>query len=88
MTVVEREVQIKLLPKTKRAHLIRLDSFTVAMVLAWRARRNEERLLVGPGYEDLGLAFCHPDGHPYEPNRFSRESLRNQASTSRSFPNG
>ncbi len=61
------------MPKTKRAYLIRLDSVTVARLGGWRARQNEERLLVGPGYQELDLVFCHPDGRPCEPNRFSRE---------------
>ncbi|MCA1705513.1 MAG: tyrosine-type recombinase/integrase, partial [Actinobacteria bacterium] len=73
-------------PKTKRAHLIRLDSITMAIVRSWRARQNEERLLVGPGYEDLDLAFCHPDGRPYQPDRVSREFLRKQAQYNRANP--
>jgi integrase len=78
VTVVDHVLRIKPLPKTKRAHVIRLDSVTVAMLRGWRARQNEERLLVGPGYQDLDLVFCHPDGRPYEPNRFSREFIRKQ----------
>lgn len=30
-------------------------------------------LLMGAGYQDHGLVFCHPDGRPYHPERFSRE---------------
>lgn len=56
------------------------------MLRSWRARQNEERLLVGPGYEDLDPAFCHPDGRPYEPNRFSREFLRKQDQYNRANP--
>ncbi|MGI8807832.1 MAG: tyrosine-type recombinase/integrase [Acidimicrobiales bacterium] len=86
VTVVNGKLRIKPLPKTKRAHLIRLDSITVAIVRSWRARQNEERLLVGPGYEDLDLAFCHPDGRPYQPDRVSREFLRKQAQYNRANP--
>lgn len=86
VTVVDHALRIKPLPKTKRAHLIRLDSVTVAMLRGWRARQNEERLLVGPGYEELDLVFCHPDGRPYEPNRFSREFLRKQEQHNRANP--
>ncbi|MGH3907413.1 MAG: tyrosine-type recombinase/integrase [Pseudonocardiaceae bacterium] len=86
VTVVNGKLRIKPLPKTKRAHLIRLDSITVAIVRSWRARQNEERLLVGPGYEDLDLAFCHPDGRPYQPDRVSREFLRKQAQYNRAHP--
>jgi hypothetical protein len=63
-TVVNGALRIKPLPKTKRAHLVRLDPVTVTMLRSARARQNEERLLVGPAYEDLDLAFCRPDGRP------------------------
>ena len=86
LTVVGGRLLLKPLPKTKRAHLVRLDSVTTAVLRGWRARQNEERLLVGPGYEDLELAFCHPDGRPYEPNRFSREFLRKQDQYNRANP--
>ena len=86
VTVVDHVLRIKPLPKTKRAHVIRLDSVTVAMMRGWRARQNEERLLVGPGYEDLDLVFCHPSGRPYEPNRFSREFVRKQEQYNRMHP--
>jgi integrase len=83
VTVVDHVLCIKPLPKTKRAHLIRLDSVTVAVLRGWRARQNEERLLAGPGYKELDLVFCHPDGRPYDPNRFSREFLRKQEQCNR-----
>lgn len=86
VTVVDGVLRVKPLPKTKRAHLIRLDSVTVAMLRTARARQNEERLLAGPGYADLDLAFCRPDGRPYEPNRFSREFLRKQEQYNRAHP--
>jgi integrase len=86
VTVIDHQLRIKPLPKTKRAHVVRLDSVTAAMLRSWRARQNEERLLVGSGYEDLDLAFCHPDGRPYEPNRFSREFIRKQEQYNRAHP--
>ena len=82
--MIDHELLIKELPKTKRAHLIRLDSATVTMLRSWRARQNEERLLVGPGYDDRGFVFCHPDGSPYDPDRFSREF---RAATKLEHPN-
>ena len=45
------------------------------MLRRWRARQAEEKLFVGAGYEDRDFVFCHPDGRPYEPDRFSREFL-------------
>jgi integrase len=86
VTVVDGALRVKPLPKTKRAHLIRLDSVTVAMLRTALARQNEERLLAGPGYAEFDLAFCRPDGRPYEPNRFSREFLRKQEQYNRAHP--
>jgi hypothetical protein len=53
--------------------VIEFDSPTVAALKAWKARQAQERLLLGAGYQDRGLLFCHPDGRPYHPERFSRE---------------
>jgi integrase len=50
VTAVDHELRIKELPKTKRGHMIRLDSGTVGMLRRWRARQAEEKLLVGAGY--------------------------------------
>ncbi len=86
VTVIDHQLRIKPLPKTKRAHVVRLDPVTVAMLRGWRARQNEERLLVGSGNEDLDLAFRHPGGRPYEPNRFSHEFIRQQEQYNRAHP--
>jgi integrase len=59
--------------KTDSSRNIGLDARTVAALRTWRTRQAEERLLLGPGYEDHDLVFCHPDGRPYHPERFSRE---------------
>jgi integrase len=37
-----------------------------------RAQQAEERLLLGPGYEDHGLVVCQPDGRPIDPRNFLR----------------
>lgn len=58
--------------------MVALDSNTVAMLRRRRARQNEERLLVGPGFLDGGYVFCWPNGSVYNPDRFSREFLRKQ----------
>lgn len=50
-----------------------LDKRTVAALRTQRARQAQDRLLVGAGYTDSGYVFCHPDGRPYHPERFSRE---------------
>lgn len=51
---------------------IDIDDPVVAQLHTWRKRQAEERLLVGPGYEDHGLVFARPDGHPIHPEFFSR----------------
>jgi integrase len=44
---------------------------TVAALRAHRARQAEERLAVGPGYQESGLVFTRLDGSPIHPERFS-----------------
>jgi len=78
VTSVDHEIVVKDLPKTKRGHMVALDSNTVTMLRRWRAQQNEEKLLVGPGYLDEGYVFCKPDGAVYDPDRFSREFIRKQ----------
>jgi integrase len=51
---------------------IDIDSPVVARLSAWRKRQAEERLLVGPAYDDHGLVFTRPDGCPIHPEFFSR----------------
>lgn len=87
VTAIEHELRVKELPKTKRGHMILLDSGTVAMLRRWRARQAEEKLLVGGGYRDDGFVFCQPDGSVHDPDRFSREFLRKQARFNRVHPN-
>lgn len=70
---IDHRIYEKSTPKSHRARVIDLDADTVAALRSWRTRQAEERLLLGPAYGDRGLAFCHPDGRPYHPDRFSRE---------------
>jgi integrase len=53
--------------------VIELDAETAIALKTWRTHQAEERLLLGPGYKERDLVFCHPDGRPYHPDRFSRE---------------
>jgi len=78
VTVVDHEVIVKDVPKTKLGHLIRLDGGTVAMLRRLRSEQAEEKLRLGPGYIDEGFVFCKWDGQPYHPERFSREFERNR----------
>jgi integrase len=52
---------------------IELDPETIVVLKTWRAKQLEERLAMGVGYAAGDLVFCHPDGRPYHPDRFSRE---------------
>ena len=78
VTSIDHAIVVKDLPKTKRGHMVVLDSNTVTMLRRWRAQQNEEKLLVGPGYLDEGYVFCRPDGKACDPDRFSREFIRKQ----------
>jgi integrase len=76
---IDHRIYEKSTPKSHRARVIDLDADTVAALRSWRTRQAEERLLLGPSYDDRGLVFCHPDGRPYHPDRFSREFDRRVA---------
>ena len=79
ITSVRDEIRIAPRTKTDRPRRIELDVGTVAALRSWRARQAQERLLIGPGYQDHDLVFCRPDGQPYNPKRFSREFDRRLA---------
>lgn len=86
VTLVDGQIRIKELPKTKRGHQIRLDAGTVEMLRRWKARQNEERLFLGAAYRDDGFVFCKADGTVHHPERFSREFVRKQAALNRAEP--
>ena len=86
VTALDHRVIVKELPKTKQAHLIRLDSGTVSMLRKLRAEQAETKLRLGADYHDEGYVFCQPDGQPYHPERFSREFDRNQRYFNRDHP--
>jgi integrase len=86
VTALDHRVIVKELPKTKQAHLIRLDSGTASMLRKLRAEQAEMKLRLGGGYHDDGFVFCQPDGRPYHPERFSREFDRNQRYFNRDHP--
>jgi len=59
-----------------------LDLRTVSTLRAGRKEQADERLLMGEGYDDHGLALPRPDGRPYHPEAFSKtfdRRLRQQA---------
>ncbi|MET0696880.1 MAG: hypothetical protein ABWZ58_05575, partial [Acidimicrobiia bacterium] len=77
---------MKELPKTKEAHLIRLDAGTIAMLKRVRLQQVEAKLRLGPGYHDEGYVFCQFDGRPHHPEWFSREFDRKQEAFNRDHP--
>jgi integrase len=67
-------------PKTaKGRRTVTLDSGTVAALREHRKRQAAERLLMGAGWTDNDLVFCHPDGTMVHPERFSRGFLETVA---------
>jgi len=67
-------------PKTRAGQRsIDLDPKTVAVLRTHRKRQAEERLALGPAYEDRNLVFCAADGPPLWPRTFSRTFDRHAA---------
>jgi len=62
-------------PKTKRSRrLISLDTDSVRIVRAHRRRQREERLAVGPAWNDEhDLVFCTEAGEPLNPDRVTHD---------------
>jgi integrase len=69
--VVDYRVQVSEPKTAKGRRSLALDPVTVAALRAHRARQAEERLAVGPGYQESGLVFTRLDGSPIHPERFS-----------------
>ena len=64
-------------PKTAQGRRpIALDKGTVAVMREHRRRMLEERLLVGPDFDDQGLVFHQPDGTWLHPDAVSEMFLR------------
>ena len=54
-------------PKTARARrVVALPGFVVKALRSWKAQQAEERLKVGPGYEDHGFVFTTEFGKPLD----------------------
>mgnify|MGYP000250479309 CR=1 FL=1 len=64
-------------PKTARGRRpVSLDRATIAVLRAHRHRTAQERLLVGPDFDDLGLVFHQPNGGWLRPDAVSATFLR------------
>ena len=68
-----------LLQEPKTAHSRRtvpIPEACLAALKQHRARQAEEKLLLGPAYQDHGLVFCRPDGTPMDPELLPRTFAR------------
>jgi len=70
--VVSYEVLVSEPKTAKGRRSIALDPVTLAALREHRLRQLEDRLAVGPRWQDSGLVFTWPDGRPLHPERFSR----------------
>lgn len=73
VTLVDHKIVIANRTKTGKGRAVDLDGTTIAELRAQRVRQAQELLLLGIRADDDTLVFGHPDGRPYNPDRFSRE---------------
>jgi integrase len=63
-------------PKTDRSRrTIPIPVDVVDVLRRHKARQAEEKLLMGPAYEDKGLVFCLANGRPIDPTNLYRHFL-------------
>jgi len=72
VTAVAYTVRISDVKTRASRRTVDVDEPVVQVLQAWRRRLAEERLLLGPAYDDHDLAFPRPDGAPTHPERFTR----------------
>jgi integrase len=70
--VVNNEVVVSEPKTAKGRRSLALDPATIAALREHRTRQLEQRLAVGPRWQDSGLVFTWPEGRPIHPERFSR----------------
>jgi integrase len=64
-------------PKTGHSRRsVRLPRTALDVLRVHRARQNEQRLSLGPSWEDHGLVFCNGLGRPIEPTNLVHRSYR------------
>ena len=72
LTVVNQRVRVSEPKTAKGRRTVALDPATVTALRAHRARQAEERLALGPAWQEHGLIFTWYDGRPIHPERFSK----------------
>jgi integrase len=70
--VVNYEVVVSEPKTAKGRRSLALDPATMSALREHRTRQLEQRLAVGPRWQDSGLVFTWPDGRPIHPERFTR----------------
>jgi integrase len=73
ITLVDHKIVVANRTKTGKGRAVDLDAATISEVRAHRVRQAQELLLLGSRPDRNTLVFCHADGRPYNPDRFSRE---------------
>jgi integrase len=71
--VVKHDVRIGTPKTAKGVRSLSLDPGTVKVLRKWQRRQLEEKMLLGPGYDDHDLVFAKVTGQPLHPERVSRE---------------
>ena len=61
--------------KNDKTEVITMEEDLAAVLKAHRAAQAEERLFLGPAYNDQDLVFAHADGSPVKPWNFGRAVL-------------
>jgi integrase len=70
--VVEREAKTE----AGDERIVWLDPDTLAVVKAWKAQQNRERLAWGEAYHGSGYVFAREDGQPLHPDRITKVAKR------------
>ncbi|MEW2386058.1 hypothetical protein AB0873_28760 [Micromonospora sp. NPDC047707] len=64
-------------PKSRAGNRdVALDTDTVKVLTAYKARRAQWQLAAGPAWPDTGLFFVRPDGQPWHPNAVTQRFRR------------
>lgn len=76
VTAVDRRILITEHGKTNRGRTISLDSKTIAVLRAHRAKQRELLLANGTILGENSFLFCRPDGRPFNPDAYSARFVR------------
>lgn len=63
-------------PDTVGARLVPIPEACLAALHQHKARQAQEKLRLGPAYQDHSLVFCRPDGTPMAPETLPKTFTR------------